>query len=255
MTAIRTLPLYLDPVPGEALDSCLAAIAHRSHTAWADMLTATGLETAGTAVARGSWLLEIEGHRLEELAAAVGIDTAVIKWMTLSRYDGTALDIGRDPIRRTRRFPWGYVGRSRYCPHCLAQTGDGGSWRGGSVGRSSAWSTSAYSSTAVPGVAGPRGGDPWWVMLCRSQEGAVSRARKRAAGHPHDVTPSCSLRQQFCFPPSTPSWRPSAPSMRFSTTVSPTSASTPTNHASPGPRWPISARSPPTFWPTPPPMT
>ena len=156
MTAIRTLPLYLDPVPGEALDSWLAAIAHRSHTAWADMLTATGLETAGTAVARGSWLLEIEGHRLEELAAAVGIDTAMIKWMTRSRYDGTALDIGRDPIRRTRRFPWGYVGRSRYCPHCLAQTG--GRWQlawrlGWSL---SAWSTSVYSSTAVPGVAGPR---------------------------------------------------------------------------------------------------
>ena len=43
----------------------------------------------------------------------------------------------------------------------------------------------------------------------------MSRARKRAAGHPHDVTPSCPLRQQFCFPPSTPSWRPSAPSMQI----------------------------------------
>jgi hypothetical protein len=43
---IRTLPLQLDPIPGEALDSWLAALAHRSHTAWADMLTAAGLGTA-----------------------------------------------------------------------------------------------------------------------------------------------------------------------------------------------------------------
>lgn len=105
MTAIRTLPLHLDPIRGEALDSWLAALAHRSHTAWADMLTAAGLGTAGPAVARGSWLLQIDGHHLEELAAAVGIDTAVITSMTLSRYDGTALDIGRNPIHRTRRFP------------------------------------------------------------------------------------------------------------------------------------------------------
>ncbi len=85
MTAIRTLPLHLDPIPGEALDSWLAALAHRSHTACADMLTAAGLGTAGPAVARGSWLLEIDGYHLEELAAAVGIDTAVITSMTLSR--------------------------------------------------------------------------------------------------------------------------------------------------------------------------
>lgn len=45
MTVIRTLPLQLDPIPGEALDSWLAALAHRSHTAWADMLTAAGLGT------------------------------------------------------------------------------------------------------------------------------------------------------------------------------------------------------------------
>ena len=51
MTVIRTLPLRLDPIPGEALDSWLAALAHRSHTAWADMLTAAGLGTAGPAVA------------------------------------------------------------------------------------------------------------------------------------------------------------------------------------------------------------
>ena len=255
MTAIRTLPLYLDPVPGEALDSWLAAIAHRSHTAWADMLTAAGLETAGTAVARGSWLLEIEGHRLEELAAAVGIDTAMIKSMTRSRYDGTALDIGRDPIRRTRRFPWGYVGRSRYCPHCLAQTG---TVAAGVAARLVVRLRGAPVSTR-------RQLSPVWPAPARRrslagdvvpQPGRCGEPRSEASGR---ASPRCNaespLRQQFCFPPSTPSWRPSAPSMRFSTTVSPTSASTPTNHASPGPRCPISARSPPTFWPTPPPMT
>ena len=215
MTAIRTLPLHLDPIRGEALDSWLAALAHRSHTAWADMLTAAGLGTAGPAVARGSWLLQIDGHHLEELAAAVGIDTAVITSMTLSRYDGTALDIGRNPIHRTRRFPWGNVGRSRYCRTVWPKPGDGGSWRGGSVGRSSACSTSVYSSTAVPAVAGPPGGDSCPVRLCRSQDGAPSRSPKPAAGHPRDATPSCHLRRQFCFPPITASWQPSAPSMPY----------------------------------------
>jgi hypothetical protein len=155
VTAIRTLPLHLDPIPGEALDSWLAALAHRSHTAWADMLTAAGLGTAGPAVARGSWLLQIDGHHLEELAAAVGIDTAVITSMTLSRYDGTALDIGRNPIHRTRRFPWATWAGRVIAALSGPNRGRWPSWRGGTVGRSSACSTSVYSSTAVPAVAGP----------------------------------------------------------------------------------------------------
>ena len=57
MTAIRTLPLHLDPIRGEALDSWLTALAHRSHTAWADMLNDAGLGTASHEGARGSWRL------------------------------------------------------------------------------------------------------------------------------------------------------------------------------------------------------
>ena len=176
------------------------------------MLTAAGLGTAGPAVARGSWLLQIDGHHLEELAAAVGIDTAVITSMTLSRYDGTALDIGRNPIHRTRRFPWGNVGRSRYCRTVWPKPGDGGlAWR--SVGRSSACSTSVYSSTLSPLWPAPRRRFlPGEIV---PQPGRCASRSPKQRPHPRDATPSCHLRRQFCFPPITVSWRPSAPSMPY----------------------------------------
>ncbi len=43
MTAVRTLPIRLPPVAGEALDSWLEALAHRNATAFGDLLSAVGL--------------------------------------------------------------------------------------------------------------------------------------------------------------------------------------------------------------------
>ena len=40
MNAVRTLPIRVAPIEGEALDSWLEAIAHRTHTAFGDLLTA-----------------------------------------------------------------------------------------------------------------------------------------------------------------------------------------------------------------------
>lgn len=40
---VRTLPIRAAPIDGEALDSWLEAIAHRTHTAFADLLSAVGL--------------------------------------------------------------------------------------------------------------------------------------------------------------------------------------------------------------------
>ena len=41
--AVRTLPIRLDPVDGEALDSWLEAVSHRLSSAWGDFADAVGL--------------------------------------------------------------------------------------------------------------------------------------------------------------------------------------------------------------------
>jgi hypothetical protein len=46
MTQIRTLPIRLAPVDGEALDSWLEALAHRSGVTWGDIVAAVGVPPA-----------------------------------------------------------------------------------------------------------------------------------------------------------------------------------------------------------------
>jgi hypothetical protein len=43
MNTVRTLPIRVDPIDGEAIDSWLEATARRTHTAFGDLLTAVGL--------------------------------------------------------------------------------------------------------------------------------------------------------------------------------------------------------------------
>lgn len=43
MTQPRTLPLRLEPLPGEALDSWLEALAHRLHTPLGNLMAGLGL--------------------------------------------------------------------------------------------------------------------------------------------------------------------------------------------------------------------
>ena len=42
---VRTLPIRVAPIEGEALDSWLEAIAHRTHTAFGDVLSAVALDS------------------------------------------------------------------------------------------------------------------------------------------------------------------------------------------------------------------
>jgi hypothetical protein len=44
MDAVRTLPIRLRPVAGEALDSWLEGLAHRTHSAFGDVLSAVGVD-------------------------------------------------------------------------------------------------------------------------------------------------------------------------------------------------------------------
>ena len=62
MNAIRTLPIRLTPIAGEALDSWLEGIAHRTHTAFGDVLSAVGLNSHrgnGTS----SWIVKLSDRR------------------------------------------------------------------------------------------------------------------------------------------------------------------------------------------------
>ena len=43
MNTVRTFPIRMIPIEDEALDSWLEAIAHRTHTAFGDLLAAVGL--------------------------------------------------------------------------------------------------------------------------------------------------------------------------------------------------------------------
>ena len=126
MTGIRTLPIRVAPMEGEALDSWLEALAHRTHTAWGDLLAAVGLDSPDGTATPG-WLVHLLPEQTAALSVATGVAADTVAAMTLTRYNAIALAI--DPATRTvdRKFPWSRTRGSRYCPHCLADTG--GRWQ------------------------------------------------------------------------------------------------------------------------------
>ncbi|MEV0028969.1 TniQ family protein [Nocardia sp. NPDC050793] len=128
---MRTLPIRVAPIEGEALDSWLFTIAHRTKTTWADLLTAlapAGPQPPEQMRTRGNCIVYLYPAETEAIAAATGItDTAVVDAMTLARFDGTALSINRDRRMVIHGFPWGRSRGSRYCPQCLIDSG--GRWQ------------------------------------------------------------------------------------------------------------------------------
>jgi transposase-like protein len=121
-TEIRTLPLRLAPLPGEALDSWLAALAHRSQVCARDILIAAGLPGRIHRASQGAYTTRLTLEEAEQIAAATGVPAGRLHAMTLALYDGKALDLS--PQRRavnTARL-WARGPGSRYCPPCLAET-------------------------------------------------------------------------------------------------------------------------------------
>jgi hypothetical protein len=128
----RTLPIRIAPLPGEALDSWLEALAHRLHVSLSDLLPEIGLARR---LARGSHLADIPTHWItmlrDEEATAVADATDLpperVHRMTLAHYDGRAIRIDRNK-RQVHRFQlWGRGRGSRFCPACLAR--DSGRWQ------------------------------------------------------------------------------------------------------------------------------
>jgi DNA-binding transcriptional LysR family regulator len=129
MSLTRAFPIHLGPVPGEALDSWLEALAQRMHTRLADLLVATGLTGRDDGQVNGTrdWAVLIGNGEAAGIAAATGVAPAEVAAMTLAHYDGTALRIDRARRQVSRHHLWGRGSGSRFCPDCLASSG--GRWQ------------------------------------------------------------------------------------------------------------------------------
>lgn len=72
MNAIRTLPIRLAPIAGEALDSWLEGIAQHGRTAFGDVLSAVGLSPCG-GNGTSPWLVKLSYDETEHISAATGV--------------------------------------------------------------------------------------------------------------------------------------------------------------------------------------
>jgi hypothetical protein len=119
----RTLPIRVAPVPGEALESWLGALAQRLDTPWGDLLTAV-MPSSGPSVRRHNLTAHLDEDESAAIATATGIWHATVEALTLTRHDGHLITIDRSTHRV--RSPWPPT-RSRFCPHCLHSSG--GRWQ------------------------------------------------------------------------------------------------------------------------------
>ena len=130
MTGLRTLPIRVEPAAGEALDSWLETLALRLRMPAGDLLGSVGLarraDRKAPGAPRANWMIQLEPGQAAVVASVTGVPAAQVMAMTLAAYDGRALII--DPrSREVNRYRlWGRNAGSRFCPHCLAETG--GRW-------------------------------------------------------------------------------------------------------------------------------
>lgn len=125
---VRTLPIRVAPIDGEALDSWLEAIAHRTYTAFGDLLSAVALDhTRSDGGGANAWVVRLHPDQAAAISEATGISEATIHTMTLTYYSGRGVRIEPDTGTVSRAFPWSRGSGSRFCPACLAETG--GRWQ------------------------------------------------------------------------------------------------------------------------------
>ncbi len=116
----RTLPLGITPVPGEALESWLAALAQCLDLEWGRFLSAIlppALVSGAHSVCRLDLTAHLTAAELRCISAATGADTATIEALTWRRFDGLVGTV--DAAQRQMTMTWPF-GRSRFCPACLA---------------------------------------------------------------------------------------------------------------------------------------
>ncbi|MFE2033866.1 TniQ family protein [Streptomyces scopuliridis] len=128
---LRTLPIRVAPLPGEALDSWLEALAQRLRTPLGDVTRNIGLpprhkagrRLPGTPV---DWTVMLGPQQKAAISMTTGVDEARLQAMTLQRYDQRALKIDHEHHAVQLTVLWGRGSGSRFCPDCLAE--NGGRW-------------------------------------------------------------------------------------------------------------------------------
>ena len=128
----RTLPIRVPPLPGEALDSWLDAMAWRLNTPIAQLRQALGLTRYRVRSGRPGggqapdWAVLLSDIEAGRVAAATGLPPAAVHAMTLRRYDGRLLLLDHERRAVKQRNLWGRRAGSWCCPACLAESG--GRW-------------------------------------------------------------------------------------------------------------------------------
>lgn len=120
-TVKRSLPIRLAPLPGEALESWLAALAVRMGATWGELLDAvlpTGVDGLAATHRAGVLTTGLTDTERQSISKATGVDGAALDSMTLAGIHGAPL-ITTDPRTLRARTPWGVVYRQRYCPLCV----------------------------------------------------------------------------------------------------------------------------------------
>ncbi len=127
MTRVRSLPIRLDPVDGESIDSYLEACAARMLATHGEVVDAVGIEQKLTGHrALAPWIVRLSSSEVTTVSAVTGVPAARLLTMTLADYDQRSVRIDQHRARLASGFPWGYTSGSRYCPYCLAE--NGGRW-------------------------------------------------------------------------------------------------------------------------------
>lgn len=114
----RLLPVQVQPLEGEALDSWLEATALAMGGTLGTVAVAGSLPTAVVP----PWRRWLSSDQLQSLTAATGVSGEALEAMTLSRYDGLALRLDSKTRSLDPNFPFGALSWSRYCPACLRET-------------------------------------------------------------------------------------------------------------------------------------
>ncbi|MBU8826970.1 TniQ family protein [Mycolicibacterium goodii] len=123
----RTLPVSVKPLPGEAVNSWLAAMARHLDLPWASFLGFI-LPPQNRTECHRLCQRDLTGYltawELAAISAATGVQAEAIVAMTLAGSAAAATSGATPPGRKNAQWPFG---RSRFCPKCLQTSG--GRWQ------------------------------------------------------------------------------------------------------------------------------
>ncbi|MFK0048634.1 TniQ family protein [Streptomyces sp. NPDC090741] len=112
------IPIWVPPLPGEALDSWLEAYARRLRVSAAEFLDLVGVPAAKPRL----MVRQLTAEESSVLSARTGLAADCLREMTLEPWDGLVISIGAENRRLLRPPAWRRYGKdTRYCPACLSE--------------------------------------------------------------------------------------------------------------------------------------